>query len=350
MDTKMLQTATYQEIITQTQAWQGALEAVSNEIGGIKEIWKPNEITDVIFTGCGSTYYLSLGAAALFQEMTGHIARAVPGGELFMYPDTAYSKGSYTLLVAISRSGTTTETIAAVKQFREKQRGAVIVITNYSNTPLAALGDLAIVIPQGREKSVAQTRSFASMYVAATALTAVMAQREDYLEVMYALPACGEGLIHTYEPLAREMGQNMDLDRYYFLGSGPRYGLACEANLKMKEMTLTTCEPFHFMEFRHGPMSLVSETSLIIGLLSDKNRRYEQAVLDDMTQLGGQVLSLGDVDTDVVFKSNLPESIRNVLYLPVLQLMAFYRSIGKGLNPDQPHNLTAVVKLDLGSI
>jgi glucosamine--fructose-6-phosphate aminotransferase (isomerizing) len=347
MENKMPKTATYQEIITQTEAWKGALQAISNGKKSIEEIWNHSDITDVLFTGCGSTYYLSLAIAALFQQMTGRTARAIPGGELFMYPDTAFSKGSRTLLVAISRSGTTTETIAAVKQFRDMQLGPVIVITNYSNTPLAALGDLAIVIPEGQEQSVAQTRSFTSMYVASTALATVIAGQEDLLEAMSALPACGEGLIHAYEPLAREVGQNMDLDRYFFLGSGPRYGLACEANLKMKEMTLTYSEPFHFMEFRHGPMSLVTETSLIVGMLSDINRRHEQAVLDDMARLGGRVLSLGDMDTNVSFDSRLPESIRNVLYLPVLQIMAYYRSIAKGLNPDQPHNLTAVVKLYL---
>jgi glucosamine--fructose-6-phosphate aminotransferase (isomerizing) len=347
MDMKIPKTATYQEIITQTEAWKNALQAVSNGKEAIKEIWNTTDFTDVLFTGCGSTYYLSLAAAALFQKMTGHLARAIPSGELFMYPDTAYFKGSRTLLVAISRSGTTTETITAVKQFRDKQRGPVIVITNYRDTPLAALGDLAIIIPEGQEQSVAQTRSFASMYVASTALTSVMAGREDLLEGMDALPAHGDALINTYEPLAREFGQNMNLDRYYFLGSGPRYGLACEANLKMKEMTLTRSAPFHFMEFRHGPMSLVTETSLIIGLLSDKNRLHEKAVLDDMAHLGGRVLSIGDLDTEVAFNSHLPESIRNVLYLPVPQLMAYYRSIAKGLNPDQPHNLTAVVKLNL---
>jgi glucosamine--fructose-6-phosphate aminotransferase (isomerizing) len=66
-----------------------------------------------------------------------------------------------------------------------------------------------------------------------------------------------------------------------------------------------------------------------------------------MAHLGGRVLSIGDLDTEVAFNSHLPESIRNVLYLPVPQLMAYYRSIAKGLNPDQPHNLTAVVKLNL---
>jgi len=350
MDTKMPKTATYQEIITQTEAWNGALQAVSDGKEDIKEIWKPNDITDVIFTGCGSTYYLSLAAAALFQQMTGHLARAIPGGELFMYPDAAYSRDCCTLLVAVSRSGTTTETITAVKRFREKQRGPVIVITNYGNTPLATLGDLVIVIPEGQEQSVAQTRSFASMYIASTALAAVIAGREDLLEAMYELPGYGVSLIHTYESLAREIGQNMDLDRYYFLGSGSRYGLACEANLKMKEMTLTHSEPFHFLEFRHGPMSMVKDTAIVIGLLSQVKRNYEQAVLEEMAQLGAKVLSLGESEMDVSFGSNLPESIRNVLYLPVLQLMAYYRAIEKGLNPDQPHNLTAVVKLDLESI
>jgi glucosamine--fructose-6-phosphate aminotransferase (isomerizing) len=347
MENKMPKTATYQEIITQTEAWKGALQAVFNVEKPINEIWNPTDITDVLFTGCGSTYYLSLAIAALFQQMTGHSARATPGGELFMYPDTVNSKGSCTLLVAISRSGTTTETITAVKQFREKERGPVIVITNYSDTPLVALGDLAIVIPEGQEQSVAQTRSFASMYVASTALATVIAGREDLLKAMSTLPVQGEVLIHTYEPIAREIGQNMDLDRFYFLGSGPRYGFACEASLKMKEMTLTRCEPFHFMEFRHGPMSLVTETSLIVGLLSDKNRMHEQAVLDEMVQLGARVLSLGESESDISFGSHLPEFIRNVLYLPALQLMAYYRAVEKGMNPDQPHNLKAVVKLNL---
>ena len=66
--------------------------------------------------------------------------------------------------------------------------------------------------------------------------------------------------------LAQSIGADLDLDRFYFLGSGPRYGLACELSLKMKEMSLTHSEPFHFMEFRHGPMSMVTESTVIVGL------------------------------------------------------------------------------------
>ena len=115
----------------------------------------------------------------------------------------------------------------------------------------------------------------------------------------------------------------------------------------MKEMTLTHSEPFHFFEFRHGPMSMVADSAAIIGMRSSVNASHEQTVLDEMGNLGGRVLSLAETDADVSFSSQLPEEVRNVLYLPVLQLMAYYRAMAKGLNPDQPRNLNAVVELAL---
>jgi glucosamine--fructose-6-phosphate aminotransferase (isomerizing) len=250
------------------------------------------------------------------------------------------------LLVAISRSGTTTETIKAVEKFKSEKRGDVLVISNYDEV-LSRLAEINIVIPKGQEESVAQTRSFASMYVAATAFSAAMAGREDLIESMNKLPALGGRLIGRYESFAKEIGENLEFDRVYFLGSGIRYGLACEANLKMKEMTLTHSEPFHFLEFRHGPMSMVNESTLVVGLLSDSNRVHEAKVLSEMEGLGGTVAGLGESDADISFQSMVPDEVRGVLYLPILQLMAFYRSLAKGLNPDRPAHLTAVVKLDL---
>ena len=194
---------------------------------------------------------------------------------------------------------------------------------------------------------MAQTRSFASMYVAVTAFCVRMAGREDLLDAMDKLPEIGNWLIDNYESFAKEIGENLNLDRFYFLGSGIRYGLACEVNLKMKEMTLTHSEPFHFLEFRHGPMSMVNENAVVVGMLSDVNRVHEAKVLSEMKMLGATVAGFGEKDADVQFESGIPESVRGVLYLPVLQLMAFYRSVAKGLNPDRPNNLTAVVKLDL---
>lgn len=338
-------TATYQEISTQTQAWQQALAVVTDNAAALTHLWAGGDYSSVIFTGCGSTYYLSLAAAALFQELTDQPARAVPAGELVLYPQANYAAHGKTLLIAVSRSAETTETIQAVKTFLQAGRGDVITISNYGDRALAGMGRINLAIPAGQEESMAQTRSFASMYVAATALAVLLAGQTELLAQMNHLPEIGQRLIDTYEPRAEAIGRNLELDRFYFLGSGPRYGLACEGNLKMKEVSLSHSEPFHFLEFRHGPISMVGPTAAIIGLLSEANRAHESAVLRDMAALGGQVIALSETSGDIEFNSQLPESVRNVLYLPTLQLIAYYRAMAKGLNPDSPHNLTAVVKL-----
>jgi len=345
------------EIFSQPEAWGDALDVVEQArpvLGALLQA----EYDQVLFTGCGSTYYLSLSAAAQFTESTGKLARAVPGGELLLNPDTfvrrianptdeEHHPAHKTLLVAVSRSGSTTETIRAVEQFQKQKRGPVVAITNYGDQPLAGLADVALVIKKGQEQSVAQTRSFTSMFVTAAALCLLAGGRETEYQSMRQLPAAGGKLMAEYDVLAQKFGANLAFDRFYFLGSGTRYGLACEANLKMKEMSLTHSEPFHFLEFRHGPMSMVTENAVIVGLVSEKNFHYEQAVLNEMQALGGNILALGENGLDVRFNSGIPEAGRTILFLPVLQLMAFYRSLAKGLNPDYPKNLAGVVKLNL---
>jgi len=332
--------ATYREIKSQTDAWAQAL-ALTQRLS----LPKAGDYQQVIFTGCGSTYYLSLAAAALYQELTGFAARGVPASELVFNSQTVLTDQK-TLLVAVSRSGTTSETVKAAEKFKAEKRGDVIVISNYDEV-LTQSADVKLVIDKGQEDSVAQTRSFASMFVAATVFCARMAGRHDLVNAMERLPEVGHVLIGNHEALAKEIGSNLDFDRFYFLGSGIRYGLACEINLKMKEMTLTHSEPFHFMEFRHGPMSMVNEQAVVVGMSSDANRTHEAKVLSEMKALGGTVVALAESDADIAFTSGIPESVRGVLYLPVLQLMAFYRSGTKGLNPDRPKNLTAVVQLNL---
>lgn len=331
---------TYTEIKSQTDAWAQALD-----MARLSSLPEAGDYDQVIFSGCGSTYYLSLAAAAMYQELTGRSARAVPGGELLLNSQNVLTDQK-TLLVAISRSGTTTETVKAVEKFKKEKCGDVVVISNYDEV-LSTYADINIGIPKGQEESVAQTRSFASMFVAATAMCAKMAGRGDLTEAMEKLPEIGNWVIGNYESYAKELGENLNYDRFYFLGSGIRYGLACEVNLKMKEMTLTHSEPFHFLEFRHGPMSMVNQNAVVVGMLSDANRVHEVKVLEEMKMLGGTVASLGESDADISFQSQIPEQVRGVLYLPVLQLMAYYRSLAKGLNPDSPTNLTAVVKLNL---
>lgn len=333
------------EILSQPEAWEAALSVLKAWQNDILRLWQTGHYDHVIFTGCGSPYYLSLAAAALFQELSGQPARALPASELWLSPRSAYARSGKTLLVAVSRSGETTELVRACEAFKREGRGDLVTISCYPDRPLTSLGTLNIVLPSGQEESVAQTRAFSTLYLATVALSAWWSDQPTIVDELQRVPEAGRRLIENYQSLAQTIGAAADLDRFYFLGSGPRYGLACELSLKMKEMSLSHSEPFHFMEFRHGPMSMVTNTTAIIGLVSETSCAQEMKVLDEMQARGARFISIGEAGVAAEFRSGVSEAARGVLYLPIGQWIAFEHSLGQGLNPDRPHNLTAVVKL-----
>jgi glucosamine--fructose-6-phosphate aminotransferase (isomerizing) len=345
---------TLEEITTQTTAWADALSDVKGKADAIRALFARHEIEDVLFIGCGSTYYLSLAAARIFQAVTGIRAWGLPSSEPLLFPKTNYGPHK-TLLVAVSRSGETTETIRAVRAFEQEQGGPVMAITCYPKSTLAREVDrvgVVLTARQGQEKSIAQTRSFASMLVASQGLAGLVENSVPYVKSLEGLSLTGNWLLRDKAELARQLGDDARLEQFFFLGSGPNYGIACETMLKMKEMSLSYSEAFHFLEFRHGPKSMVDESTLMIGLISEGARDEELAVLREMQGLGATVLALADTEFGledfahtVVFESGTSDWARGVLYLPVLQLMAYYRAMAKGLDPDRPTYLDAVVKL-----
>ncbi|MBI1281006.1 MAG: SIS domain-containing protein [Anaerolineaceae bacterium] len=334
------------EIFSQPERWAQTLAQLKNQASEIKALLDEEQFQSVLFTGCGSTYYLAQAAAAICQQLVQIPARGLPASEIWLYPDSAYLTSQKTLLVAVSRSGETTETLRAVAAFKAQGNGKVITLSCYPTMPLASVGDLNLVLDAGQEDSVAQTRAFSVLYLGTVFLAALWAGKSDLIEALEKLPDAGSRLLRDYAELAKELGSDLSIERFYLLGSGLRYGLAAEVSLKLKEMTLSHSEPFHFLEYRHGPMSMVTEHTLLFGLESEVNHAAEKLVLSEMQARGARVLSLGESDADVVFKSGVPEAVRNILYLPFGQLMAFERSMAKGLNPDRPNNLETVVRLD----
>jgi glucosamine--fructose-6-phosphate aminotransferase (isomerizing) len=336
---------THKEILSQPDVWLKVSVALEQQADRLRSFYQEGQYDQIVYTGCGSTYFMALAAAALTQHLTRIPARGAPASEAWLYPDGVYQSGKWTLLIALSRSGETTETLRAGEVFKSGIEGDFVTLSCYPGKALSQMGALNLVFPEAQEDSIAQTRAFSTLYVAVTILAAVWSGRDDVFVQMQAVADAARRIMQDYRALAADLGQDGSLDRFYFLGSGPRYGLACELNLKMKEMALCFSEPFHFMEFRHGPMSMVTPSTLIVGLLSEQNRIHEQAVLDDMQQRGAQVLTMAETGADVVFNSGVNESLRNVLYLPIGQLLAFERSLHKSLDPDFPNNLDAVVKL-----
>jgi glucosamine--fructose-6-phosphate aminotransferase (isomerizing) len=336
---------THLEIHSQPEAWEAALAAIAKQAGALTSFLHANRFDAIVLAGCGSTYYLALSAAAALQAMLSLPARGVPASEVWLNPQTAYLPTQRTLLIALSRSGETTETLRACEAFRAHGQGEALTLSCYPGRALTEAGTYNLVLPSGQEDSIAQTRAFSTLYLGTLAVGALWSGRTDVLDDLGRLPAVARSLLGRCSETTQALGRDGRLDRFYFLGSGARYGLAAELSLKMKEMSLSHSEPFHCLEFRHGPKSMVTPNTLIVGLLSETHRAREQAVLEDMQAMGAQVLTLGERDCAVSFDSGITEPARNLLYLPVGQRLAFERSLFNGLNPDRPHNLEAVVTL-----
>ncbi len=342
---------TLAEILSQPQIWPDALAAAGAKADTLTRFWQEQRFAQVIFTGCGSTFYLAHLGAVLLQSQAGIPARAFPGSELTLFPESCFDASANTLLIAVSRSGETTETIAAVDLFRRRYKGKVLVVTNTSESRLARAADEVVAIDSAREQSVAQTRSFSSMAIVVQALAGLFAGRPHDLS---ELPAVAGRLLRDYGPLAQKLGEDPRIERFFFLGSNALYGLACEAMLKMKEMSLSYSEAYHMLEFRHGPMSMVNERTLVTGLLSDSAYPHEAAVLREMSERGARVLAIAEepdsqlaaFSETVALRTGLPLYARLIAYLPALQLMAYYRAIFNSQDPDQPANLHAVITLD----
>jgi glucosamine--fructose-6-phosphate aminotransferase (isomerizing) len=348
----MKDTHTWREIISQPQTWRATLEAFVADQTMLKGFFNRVDFARILVIGCGSTHYLAQVAAAALTHYAGIPARAFPSSELWLFPSTVPTDRA--LLLAVSRSGTTTETLRAVERFREISGGPVLTVTCYPESPLAQQADFMLAASDAQEQSIAQTRSFTSMLLLTQALTATLARDEETLKCLQRLPDALDNLVSRLGDLPQRLGADLDIERLFFLGGGPLYGLANEAMLKVKEMSLTYSEAYHPLEFRHGPMSMVNERTLVVGLLSDTGRTEELRVLKDMKELGACTLALindsstssdWQADHVIELRSGLNEWERAPLYLPALQRLAYHRAVAKELNPDRPHNLSAVVEL-----
>ncbi len=340
-----------QEIASQPEAWEAIISLVTGQADTVQSIFRGVE--EVIFAGCGSALNSSLCGAPTLQALAGIPARAVPAAEVYLFPESVLNEGRQTLAVLTSRSGQTTEVLHALAYLKE--RGIhTLGITCTEGSPLALETDLSFVLSSATEQAVITTRSLTGMILAKQLIAAVVAGDEVYLNELKRLPAACERLMPAYHDLGQAIGQNTALGRYAFLGSGPFFGLAHEAQLKVKETVLLPVDSYPALDFRHGPQSTVDGEMLVALLMSDSGREEELHLIQDMKALGGVTWVLCDradeavrAHADHVLEtgSGLSDYARGVLYMPAVQYMAFYRSLSRGLNPDSPPNLAYYIDI-----
>lgn len=352
METKIV---CYEEIMTQEHAWQEAVRVSLHkkaEINAFFERTKPNKI---FFLGCTSPYYAGTIAAAFWKSETGVHARAVPSSELVMFPSLYYSGLQSTpVVIALSRSGKTTETIWAMEDFDRRFPMRSALIGCNPQGPLAELASLKLFLPESDEKTIPQTRSFGAMLISALMMAAFQSGNLEAIELLKSAPAKATEILQRCEATIQSLFAHKRYQNIFFLGGGFLYGIAMEGCLKCQEMSTTDAFSYTFMESRHGPRSLVDENSLVIGLYSRSGLHYEAEVMGELTQKHkATTLALtpssnwetGAVTAALSVECDWPDNLLGLLYLPPAQLVAYNCAVSKGLNPDVARGHTQFVEI-----
>ena len=333
---------TIDEIHSQPDIWRRTLETMRGTASPLSELNGYGLKGPVLFTGCGSSYYLAQSAAAAWSRFAGVPGMALSATDVMMYPECHFPAPVQGTVVAISRSGKTVETLNAICQLKQAFGWHVIGISCNPGTPVVGACDAAVILAEAAEKSRFETRAFTT-----TLLTVLLwAARRGHSELEEELrqaPDLAARLIERYEAAAQDLAQSGKFDQYIFLGQGPYFGLACEAMLKTKEMAWTPAEAYHSQEIMHGPRYAVGASTLIVVLLSDGGRKWQLELLPKLKGFGAQVLVICDQavkevreHSDWVWElgSGLSDYGRMLLVMPLVQLFAYYRALALGKTVD----------------
>lgn len=343
---------TYPEIGQQAEAMAAAWEQLAKQQNWVQKYFGNADYDEVIFIGSGSSYYQAQTMAATFRYWLARPANALPSSDIFLFRDQSTAATGKKLLVGVSRSGESTEVILAIDSVKNLDNWDTCGITCYEESSMAKQTE-CLVSPLGKEKSTVMTKSFVSMTFMMQAAIAAVANGSFSKEMKTVLDQA-EAKIAEADAFAKNIIVNNDFIKTIYLGMGSYFGIAQEACLKLKEMSYTWTESYGTLEFRHGPKSIIEPGSLVVLLLSETARSYELKVAEEMKAYGAYVLIItarAGEDTafaDAVFEigaSDVSDEARAVMYLPLLQYIGFWTAVHKDIDPDEPRNLTQVVKI-----
>jgi glutamine---fructose-6-phosphate transaminase (isomerizing) len=349
------QSETYKEILSQAGIWQFVLRELKQGTSGEKIPRSNNRKASWLLVGCGTSFYLADAAAASWTLLTGEPARAVPGSEILLYPALTRSEADNLHAVVISRSGRTSEAVRAAHLLRKEMQLPTVGVTCAENSELETECDSTLVLKAADEKSMVMTRSFTSMLISLQWMAARRAGNPEFCSSLEGMAAQFTTQIPSLAEQVEAFVDRNSFEDYVFLGQGPFHGLAREAALKVMEMSCSYSQSFHTLEFRHGPKAIITPRTALTFFLSQSGQSSEIEVLEEMKELGGVTVAICNRAnenirraSDLVLELNLPGDGLTQLasHIVPAQLLGFFTGVGKGLNPDQPKNLTRVVVLD----
>jgi len=257
------------------------------------------------------------------------------------------------LLIAPSRSGSTSEVVEAVRAVNASGRLPLIALSCVTGSPLSKIADLSLELPWAFDNSVCQTRTVTNLYAANLLLAAFAGGDEEVVASVGDAIRQGEAYMARVESAIRQAA-DFDWNNAVVLADGELYGLAAEGAIALTEIAKVQAHAHHLLDVRHGPMVTVGPKTLVIAALTDEGAEHQHKLMRDIKARGAKVIAFGDhagiVPTDAVdllvhTEARLHVAAQGIPFIFIPQIVAITSAERQGIDPDQPDGLTAWVKL-----
>jgi glucosamine--fructose-6-phosphate aminotransferase (isomerizing) len=344
---------TYQEIKQQYTALQQTYDYMLAKRAEIEAFASKQAFSSVTFVGCGSSYCLSESAAFSTRIRAGLPAMSLAGGDLLLNTKSYRPLLENTLLVAPSRSGSTSEVVEAVRLIQADKPVPIIALSCVNESPLSKQADLLLELPWAFDHSVCQTRTVTNLYTANLLLAAILGKDEALIADIQQAISQGEAYMSRVESQIRETS-NCAWTNAVVLADGELAGLASEGAIAFTEIARVQAHSFHLLDVRHGPMVTVGPDTLVIAAVSGEGTKHQNNLLRDIKARGATVIAFADragviteehVDLAVISDHKLDIAAQGIPFIFIPQIVALSSAERQGINPDQPDGLDAWVKL-----
>ncbi len=317
-------------------------------------------LSRIYIVGCGSAYHVGLIAKYNFEKVAKIPAFAEYAGE-FRYADTVIDESC--LVIIISQSGETADSLAALKQ--AKEMGAkTISIVNVPESSIAKMSHYNILTLAGAEVAVATTKAFSCQLCVLNMLCLYIARQRNACTEVFSeiavnmsrlLPKKIERVLLKADELKTLAKKIKDIDRCFFLGRNVDFGVSLEGALKLKEISYIDCVGYPASELKHGTISLIEKDTVCFGLISSNDFLSKTVSnLTEVTARGARVIvfapeslaeNLGQFETVITYPDSIPFLTPSIEVIP-LQLLAYYVAYERGLPIDKPRNLAKSVTVE----
>ncbi|MDY6889840.1 MAG: glutamine--fructose-6-phosphate transaminase (isomerizing), partial [Pseudomonadota bacterium] len=315
------------------------------------------DVKHVQIIACGTSYHSGMVARYWLEQFAGVSCNVEIASE-FRYRQSFVHENS--LLVTISQSGETADTLAALRLAKEQGYMASMTICNVPGSSLVRESDLAFMTKAGAEIGVASTKAFTTQLVGLLMLTASIAQEKGLdqstiVDAIKVLPTKLEETLLLADGIADLAEEFADKHHSLFLGRGSQYPIAMEGALKLKEISYIHAEAYAAGELKHGPLALIDADMPII-VVAPNNELLEKlkSNVEEVRARGGIIYVFADKDSHfesddtmrVINVNHTDDIIAPIVYTLPLQLLSYYVAVIKGTDVDQPRNLAKSVTVE----